>query len=69
MTDLEIVEAKKTIDAMSQMEMAHLRRFAPSGHPYFDSTNGDVADYFERKFKEKGGMTSEISKAIGWERP
>ncbi len=68
MTDAQIAEAKKFIDGMSQMQMASLRRFAPSGHPYFDITNGDLSDYFERKFKECGGMTPSISKAIGWDK-
>lgn len=58
MTPEQIAKAKAEIDGMSQMAMASLRRFAPCGHPYFDSTNGDL--------KEKGGMTPEISKAIGW---
>ena len=65
MTDKEIEEHKKKIDAMSQTAMASLWRFAPSGHPYFDTTS-PLSDYFNTKFKEKGGMTSEISKSIGW---
>jgi len=65
MTEQEIEKHKVNIDAMSQMEMARLWRFAPCGepHPYFDSTT-PLADYFIKKFKEKGGMTSEISKAM-----
>jgi hypothetical protein len=55
MTDQEITEAKKAIDAMSQREMAALRRFAPCGHPYFDSSNGDLAEYFEARFRTRGG--------------
>lgn len=66
MTDQEIQEAKETIDAMSREEMASLQRFAPSGHPYFDMRNGDLSNYFQAKFKEKGGMTPDISKSIGW---
>lgn len=65
MTTQEMIKAKEDIDKMSQMDMARLWRFAPSDHPYFDSTNG-VYEYFEKKFKEKGGFTPEISKAIGW---
>lgn len=64
MTPAEIADAKKCIDDMSQFEMASLRRFAPVGHPYFDRTNGDLPDYFEQKFKEKGGFTPGISKAL-----
>ena len=66
MTEEEIKKAKKTIDGMSQYEMASLHRFAPSDHPYFDKRNGDLSDYFQKKFKEKGGMTCEISKRLGW---
>ena len=66
MTEEQIIKAKENIDKMSQESMASLHRFAPSGHPYFDKTNGDLSDYFQEKFKEKGGMTSEISKSIGW---
>ena len=68
MTELEINEAKKQIDAMSQYQMAKLWRFAPSEHPYFDSTKGDLAEYFKNKFfRERGGFTPEISKSIGWD--
>jgi hypothetical protein len=66
MTKEEIIKAKEHIDKMSQVEMAWCHRFSPSGHPYFDSRNGDLSDYFQKKFKEKGGMTPEISKMIGW---
>lgn len=69
MTEQEVEEHKKRIDAMSQYDMAELWRFAPPGHPYFDSTL-PLADYFKNKFfKEKGGFTPEISKSIGWEKP
>lgn len=66
MTDEQIAREKKEIDTMSQHTMAYLNRFAPLGHPYFDKTNGDLSDYFNKKFKEKGGMTSKISKELGW---
>lgn len=65
MTEHEIALHKSKIDSLSQMDMAYLSRFAPSGHAYFDSTN-PLSSYFQQKFKEKGGMTSNISKAIGW---
>lgn len=35
MTDTEEIER---INQMSQIEMARLWRFAPSGHPYFDKS-------------------------------
>ena len=66
MNEEQIAAAKKEIDGMSQYSMASLQRFAPSGHPYFDMRNGDLSDYFQAKFMEKGGMTPEISKSLGW---
>jgi len=66
MDKTEIDTAKKMIDQMSQVSMARLWRFAPAGHPYFDRGNGDLSDYFAAKFKERGGMTPEISKELSW---
>lgn len=67
MTPEEITYHKEKIDSMSQIEMASLTRFAPAGHPYFNRyDHPELEKYFEEKFKEKGGMTSEISKEIGW---
>ena len=60
---------QKTIEdikAMSQYQLAKLRRFAPSGHPYFD-TSLPYYLVFSETFKAKGGMTTEISKSIGWD--
>jgi hypothetical protein len=65
MTDEEIEIAKKEIDEMTHVEMATTYRFAPAGHRYFNFTNKDLPDYFMKRFKELGGMTSEISKQIG----
>jgi len=65
MTLEEIENHKKKINSMSQLEMASLWRFAPSGHPYFDSTL-PLYDIFKKRFNELGGMTTEISKQIGW---
>jgi len=65
MTDQEIAKHKEDIDKLSQYNMAALQRFAPCGHPYFDMRNGDLSDYFQQKFKEKGGMTPGISKSLG----
>ncbi len=66
LTEAQIKEWEVKIDAMSQMEMARLRRFAPSGHPVFDITY-TLNDRFEKRFQEIGGMTPAISKAIGWD--
>ena len=60
-------EDRKTIDdinEMSQESMARLWRFAPAGHPYFDSTK-PFSTVFDKKFKALGGFTPTISKRIG----
>lgn len=63
----EQIEAHKAaIDKMSHLEMARMWRFAPSGHPYFDSRY-PLFNYFEARFKSLGGMTPEISKQLGWQ--
>ena len=56
-------EMKSKIDNMSHIEMAQKWRFAPAGNRML---MGDTGDYFHKVFKEKGGMTPEISKIIGW---
>ena len=53
------------INNMSQIELARLWRSAPAGHPYFDNSL-PYFKVFEKRFKELGGMTSEISKNLGW---
>ena len=68
LTDEAVQQWRDKIDEMSQMQMASLQRFAPSGHPVFDSQY-PLYDYFQEKFKAKGGMTPAISKAIGWNAP
>ena len=53
------------INKMSHEEMATMWRFAPTGHPYFDSTLPFYA-VFKKRYDGFGGMTPEISKIIGW---
>jgi hypothetical protein len=65
LTPEEIDAHKAAIDKMSQLEMARLWRYAPSGHPYFDSRY-PLFEYFEARFKSLGGMTPAISKQLGW---
>ena len=65
MTETEIQEWKDKIDKMSHIEMCKLWRFAPAGHPVFRS-NLPLFKYFDEKYVNFGGMTAEISKAIGW---
>ena len=62
---MSVEKDKKIIDTMSQEEMCRLWRFAPPGHSYFI---GEIGDYFIEKMNEKGRMTSEISKKLGWEK-
>lgn len=62
----EQIEIDK-INRMSQLEMARLWRFAPAGHPYFDSTK-PYFPIFEARFKNLGFFTPAISKSIGWEK-
>ncbi|KKM13661.1 hypothetical protein LCGC14_1713990 [marine sediment metagenome] len=64
MTEKEITEAKADIDSMSQEAMARLWRFAPTGHPYFNSTL-PLSEHFKKRFDELGGFTPAISKDIG----
>lgn len=52
------------INSMSREEMARLWRFAPSGHPYFDTTL-PYYEIFKKRFDELGGFSPAISKAIG----
>ncbi len=62
---MNIETEKEKIDKLSRLKMATLYRFAPAGHPYFDSTN-PVSDYFNKRFSELGGFSPKISKEIGW---
>jgi len=55
----------KEINEMTQYQMASLWRFAPAGHPYFDSSK-PFFKVFDKRFRELGGMTPEISKNLGF---
>jgi len=60
-------EQKKEIEKINQMghfEMCKLHRFAPVGHPYFDTTL-PYSKVFEERLKQFGGFTPEISKRLG----
>jgi hypothetical protein len=52
------------INGMSHFEMCHLWRFAPAGHPYFDSSQPYAEVFRKRLFDHFGGFTPEISKAL-----
>ena len=64
LTQAQIEEWEKRIDAMSQEDMARLWRFAEIGHPVFQR-DLPLFDYFMARFK---GMTPELSKTIGLRR-
>lgn len=64
MTPEEIQQHLTKISTMSRIEMAELWRFAPSGHPYFVS-GSELFEAFDARFKELGGFSPEISKALG----
>lgn len=66
--DQHIERLKTEIDRLSQLDMARLVRFSEAGHKFFDRRNVGVYEYFVKKFREKGGMTPEISKTLGWDK-
>ena len=57
-------EIEKEINGLSRYEMCRLTRFAPSGHKYFDSSK-PYWEFFQKRFKELGGFSPEISKSLG----
>jgi hypothetical protein len=64
MTDQEIQQHLKDISELSQYEMCRLRRFAPCGHVYFRN-DLPLWEAFDKRFRELGGFTPEISKSLG----
>jgi hypothetical protein len=66
MTPEEQQEIDK-INSLTRVEMCRLWRFAEAGHPYFNSELPYFA-VFEKRFRELGAFSPEISKAIGRER-
>ncbi len=65
MTDAEIEEYKKKIDAMTRTEMCRAWRFHKIGSVYFNSEL-PLYDYFKARFDKLGGFSPTISKEIGW---
>ena len=65
MEQLEIDNHVRRINLMSHEEMAVMWREAPAGHPYFDSTL-PLYEIFKTRFASFGGMTTKMSKRIGW---
>jgi hypothetical protein len=52
------------INEMSHFDMCSLWRFAPAGHPYFDSMLPFAEVFKARLFGHFGGFTPQISKAL-----
>ena len=63
LTEDEVKEWKLALSAMSQAELGKLQRYAPVGHPVFDSKYS-IHKHFEQCFK---GFTPELSKKVGWD--
>ncbi len=59
-TDKEIEKIK----TMGHEEMCKLWRFAPSDHPYFNSTLPYCEIFRKRLFDHFGGFTPKISKVL-----
>jgi len=57
---------KERIDSLSHADLARIWRFSPLGCFPF---KGEAWDYYVKRFDEVGGMTTEISKEIGWDKP
>ena len=66
LTDEQIENVKEEISNLSRHEMCRLMRFAPIGHPYFD-TSLPFNEVFKVRFDKLGGFSPEISKRLGWE--
>jgi hypothetical protein len=66
MTPDNINREKARLSAMSQFDLAYLWRFSPAGTSCFSVP--EIYEHFKKVFAEKGGMTPEISKDIGWDR-
>ena len=58
-------KTKELIDNMSHEEMARRWRFGKVGGPLFQ---GETGKYFAERFAELGGMTTAVSKSVGWDK-
>ena len=62
-TDEEIDQMKKEIKNMSRWQIADMIRYEPSGHAFFRS-DFPLYDILMARFKEMGGWSPDLSKAI-----
>lgn len=65
-TQQQLSDFATEINNLDHEQMAYLWRFSKAGHPYFRS-DLPLFELFNKRFKEFGGWTPEISKKIGWE--
>lgn len=68
LTKEEIKKYKEEIETMTHIQMAYLYRFAPQGHPIFNTEYDIYQNFHKRFFDHFDGMTPEISKQIGWDK-
>lgn len=62
-----IQEQKNRIDDMTQYDLCLYLRFMPSEHPFVQDR--ELSDHFSKALQKAGGMTTAMSKMIGWEKP
>lgn len=65
LTPEQIQIHKNHIDGLSQYDMAHMWRFSKAGENIYFTTP-ELTEHFNKRFKELGGMTPELSKELGW---
>ena len=63
-TEIDIESWRDRLLSMTQVQLASLQRFAKVPHPVF--SNSELYGCFQETFKQKGGMSKEVSKIIGW---
>jgi len=67
MTPEKLAEETNIINAMDRYEMCRMWRFSAAGScKYFDTTT-PLWPIWEKRFKELGGFSPEISKSLGWD--
>jgi len=64
MNNEQLQKYHEKIDTMDQLQMAARWRFAEAGDVIFSIP--ELFEHFKKRFNELGGMTSEISKKLGW---
>jgi len=65
MTEEEAKEWALRINQMSHIDLVRAYRFTPAGHPVFLNTR--LQKVFDMRLKSMGGITSAVSKTVGWE--